>query len=60
MAADDGVSFWNGETAWSGLKLRMGEDGEQPLGRAVSIRYLQVLYPGECASDPLFDDFWTR
>nr|POE67089.1 hypothetical protein CFP56_67686 [Quercus suber] len=42
--ADNGESFWNGKTAWNGLKLSMGDDGELPLGRAISIRYLQVLY----------------
>nr|POE73592.1 hypothetical protein CFP56_44908 [Quercus suber] len=60
MIVDNGESFWNGKTAWNGLKLRMGDDGELPLGRAISIRYLQVLYPGEYASGPLFNDFWTR
>lgn len=60
MVTDDGVSLWIGEIAWSGQKLRMGDDGELPLEKVISIHYLQVLYPSLCTSSPLFYDFWTR
>lgn len=42
MVTDDGVSLWIGEIAWSGLKLRMGDDGELPLEKVISIHYCSI------------------